>query len=302
MRTKLSEINYHIMLLPGMVLLTIFSIIPMFGLIIAFEKYIPAKGLFKSKWVGLDNLLFMFQIPDSKQVFLNTIIIAFFKIIAGIVVPLFFALLLNEVTVSWYKRTVQTIVYLPHFLSWVILSGMVINIFAYDGIINKLFSFMGIEPVMFMGSNFWFRPILILTDIWREFGFISIIFLAALANINTNLYEASTIDGASRFQKLIYITLPGILPTIVLLSTLSIRNILNAGDILYTGFDQIFNLYNPLVYPTADIIDTYVYRTGLVQMQYGLATAVGMMKSVISLVLIIISNRLANRLANYRIF
>jgi ABC-type polysaccharide transport system, permease component len=274
----------------------------MFGLIIAFEKYIPAKGLFKSKWVGLDNLLFMFQIPDSKQVFLNTIIIAFFKIIAGIVVPLFFALLLNEVTVSWYKRTVQTIVYLPHFLSWVILSGMVINIFAYDGIINKLFSFMGIEPVMFMGSNFWFRPILILTDIWREFGFISIIFLAALANINTNLYEASTIDGASRFQKLIYITLPGILPTIVLLSTLSIRNILNAGDILYTGFDQIFNLYNPLVYPTADIIDTYVYRTGLVQMQYGLATAVGMMKSVISLVLIIISNRLANRLANYRIF
>lgn len=296
MRNKLLIINYHIMLLPGVILLMIFSIAPMFGIVIAFQKFIPAKGILKSPWVGLDNFRFMFQIPDSGQVFMNTIVIACLKIAAGLLASLVFALLLNEVRVRWFKRTVQTIVYLPHFISWVILSGIIINLLTLDGLVNIGLKAVGIEPVMFLGSNEWFRFILVASDVWKGFGYGAIVFLAALANVSPTSYEAAIIDGANRKQQLIYITLPGILSTVVLLATLSLGNVLNAG------FDQIFNLYNPTVYPSADIIDTYVYRVGLVQMQYGLATAVGLLKSAVSFILIFFSYKLAYRFANYRIF
>lgn len=296
MRNKYDSTVYHLMLLPGMALLLLFSFVPMFGIVIAFQKYVPAKGVWNSQWVGMDNLLYMFQLPDSRQIFVNTIVIAVLKIIAGIAVPVAFALLLNEIRSSWYKRTVQTIVYIPHFISWVILAGVTINIFSYEGIMNQLLGLFGVEPIMFLASNTWFRPILILTDVWKEFGFGTIVYLAAIAGVNPNLYEAAVIDGASRFKQLLYVTLPSMAPTIVLLTTLSLGNVLNAG------FDQIFNLYNPLVYPTADIIDTYVFRAGLVERQYGLATAIGLMKSVVATALIVISYQLASRFANYRIF
>ena len=284
------------MLLPGMLFLLVFSFMPMFGVVIAFEKFIPTKGIFRSPWVGLGNFAYMFQLPDSAQVFFNTIVISVLKIAFGLLVPLVYSLLLNEIGVRFLKRTIQTIIYLPHFLSWVILASLIMNLTSLDGMINVLLSSLGIKPVFFMASNSWFKPIAVASDVWKEAGFGTIIYLAALTGINPVLYEASVLDGASRLQQLWHVTLPGIATTVVLLAVLSLGNVLNAG------FDQIFNLYNPLVYASADIIDTYVYRTGLVNAQYGLATAVGLMKSVVSLGLIVLSYKLADRFANYRIF
>ncbi|MBW7452668.1 ABC transporter permease [Paenibacillus sepulcri] len=288
--------HYHMMLLPGMILLIIFSVIPMVGIVLAFKDFKMGLGFTKSPWVGLENFNYLFDMRDSKTIFFNTINIAFWKIVANSVLPLIFAILLNEVRKVAFKRWVQTIVYLPHFLSWVILSGIIIDLLSLDGVVNNALQAFGMEPIMFLGSNTLFPWIIISSDVWKEFGFNAIIYLAALTGISLTLYEAAEIDGASWLQKLRHVTLPGIAPTIVLLGTLSIGNILNAG------FDQIFNLYNPLVYDSGDIIDTYVYRVGIVQAQFGLATAVGLMKSVIALILIFISYRLASRFANYRIF
>ncbi|MCQ6558435.1 ABC transporter permease [Paenibacillus mendelii] len=296
MRNRSFIVNYHLMLLPGIILLFIFSIIPMFGIVIAFQDFIPGIRIWEQDWIGLENFKFMMDIPDSKQVFINTIVIATSKIVVGTFVPIIFALLLHEVRVSWFKRFVQTIVYLPHFMSWVILAGIMVSMLSLDGVMNMIFKLFGFEPVMFLASNTWFRPIVVGSDVWKEFGFSAIVYLAALTGINPSLYEAAEIDGANRFRKLIHITLPGITPTIVLLVTLSLGNVLNAG------FDQIFNLYNPLVYSSGDIIDTYVYRMGLIENQYGLATAVGLLKSVVAIILIMISYKLASKYANYRIF
>lgn len=288
--------SYHLMLFPSTILLIIFSIVPMFGLLMAFQNYVPAKGILGSKWVGMSNFTYMFQIPDSIQVFKNTIIIAIAKMVAGIIVPVLFALLLNEAKNRFFKRLVQTIVYLPYFLSWVLLGGVFITMFSLDGIANQVVISLGGDPMMFLGSNTWFRPIVIATDVWKNFGYGAIIYLAALTGIDPCLYEAAAIDGAGRWKQLLHITLPALIPTIILMTTLSLGNVLNAG------FDQIFNLYNPLVYDTGDIIDTYVYRMGLVSMQYSLGTAVGLMKSVISFILIGVSYWMAKRFAGYHIF
>ena len=296
MRSKKDEIYYHLMLLPGIILLFIFSIVPMFGIVMAFQKFVPAKGIWGSPFAGLYNFKLMFTFPDVKVVFFNTIYIALFKIILGLIVPVLFALLLNELTISWFKRVVQTICYLPNFLSWVILAVMFSNIFSFSGIINQIVMAFGNEPVLFLASNRWFRPILIGTDIWKGFGYGAIIYLAAITNIDINLYEAADIDGASRLQKVWYITLPGIKATIVLMATLALGNVLNAG------FEQIFTMYSPIVYQTSDIIDTYVYRMGLVKLQFSFGTAVGLLKSAVSFILIIISYKLADRFAGYRIF
>ncbi|RAP73593.1 ABC transporter permease [Paenibacillus montanisoli] len=288
--------SYHLMLLPGIIFLILFSIIPMFGILIAFQDYQPTLGLFHSDWVGLENFSYMFSLPDSKLILVNTLVIAIMKIIAGLIVPFLFALLLHEVVSVKFKRTIQTIVYLPHFMSWVILSGVMINILSLDGIINHIIQLFGFEPIMFLQSNHWFRPIVVASDVWKEFGFSTVIYIAALASVNANLYEAAAIDGANRFGRLLYVTIPSLLPTVILLATLSLGNVLNAG------FEQILNLYNPIVYQTGDIIDTYVYRAGLLETQYGLATAVGLLKSVVSFLLITLSYTLASRFANYRIF
>jgi putative aldouronate transport system permease protein len=295
-RNNLDILSYNVMMLPGVILLFIFATIPLFGLVIAFQNYVPAKGMLGSKWVGLANFSYMFLIPDSMQVLANTVIIAVSKILLGIVIPVIFALLLNEVANKPFKRIVQTVVYMPHFLSWVILGGMFVSMFSLDGIINTLLDRLGVEKIMFMASNKWFRPILIGTELWKEFGYGAIIYLAALTAIDPNLYEAAAIDGAGRWKQLLHVTFPSLVPTIVLMTTLSLGNVLNAG------FDQVFNMYNPLVYRTGDIIDTYVYRMGLVEMQFSLGTAVGLLKSLVSIVLIVLSYYLANRFAGYKIF
>lgn len=296
MRNARSSRAYHIMMLPAMLLLLVFSIAPMSGIVIAFEKFVPAKGIFRSKWVGLNNFKYMFNQPDSWQVLSNTVIIAVSKIVLNLVVPVIVALLLNEIRSRRFKRTVQTIVYLPHFLSWVILGGILTNVLSLDGIVNRLLQALGMQPVLFLASNATFRPVVIITDVWKEFGFGSVIYLAAITGINETLYEAAEMDGANRLQRVLHVTLPGIMPTVVLMATLSLGNVLNAG------FEQIFTLYNPMVYSTGDIIDTYVHRTGLVNAQYGLATAVGLLKSVVSMVLIAGSYKLAEKTVNYRIF
>jgi putative aldouronate transport system permease protein len=288
--------HYYLMLLPGMIWLILFSIVPMFGIVMAFQNYNPGMGMFHSEWVGLENFKYMFQLNDSKSVITNTVIIAVGKIVFNLVIPLIFAILLNELTNLRYKKFVQTVVYLPHFLSWVIMATIVIGIFGYYGVVNTVIEMFGGDPKLFMADASIFRQLVIGTDVWKEFGYNAIIYLAALTGVNMNLYEAAAIDGANRWQMIRNITLPALTTTVVLLGVLSLGNVLNAG------FDQVYNLYNPLVYSTGDILDTWVYRLGLQNLQFSLATTAGLFKSVISFVLIVISYRLAYRYADYTVF
>lgn len=293
---RAGQLEYHLMMAPGMLFLIIFSFIPMFGIIMAFQDFVPSKGILGSTWVGLENFKYMIQIPDSFSILSNTLIIATGKIIFGTIVPIVFALMLNEIRLQWAKRTIQTVVYLPNFLSWAVVAAVVINIFDYHGPINNFLAAFGIDPILFLASNDWFREVIVVSDVWKGFGYGAIVYLAALTGIDPGLYEASSIDGANRFKQLIHITIPGILPTIMLISALNLGNILNAG------FDQIFALYNPIVYQTGDVIDTYVYRVGLLGQQYSFATAIGLLKSVVSFTLLVSANKLSIRLVNMRIF
>lgn len=293
---KKKQLYYHLMMFPGILLLIIFTFIPMFGVVMAFQNYVPAKGILGSKWIGLQNFKTIFTLRDSRQIFKNTIIISFWKIFLKSVIPVSFALMINEVRNKFVKQSVQTIVYLPHFLSWVVFASVVQMIFSLDGPVNKLVELMGIEPIMFLGTNQWFRKIIIFTESWKEFGYASIVYFAALTGIDPGLYEAASIDGASRFHKLIYITLPGILPIVLIMLTMELPNILSAG------FDQIYNLYNPLVYDTGDILDTFVYRMGMTKRQYSIGTAVGLVKSTLGMILILTANKLVTTFSDRRMF
>ena len=287
--------QYHLMLVPGIILILIFSYFPLYGLIIAFEKFNPGLG-FGSKWVGLDNFKYIFSQPNFVRTIWNTFYIAFFKIIGGIIVPVTFAILLNEFSHNGIKRAFQTLVYIPNFLSWVIMAGILMDILARDGIVNSLLIQIGINPISFLGNPKIFPWTMIISDIWKGFGFGTVVYLAALAGIDPGLYESAMVDGAKRVKQMIYITLPLLMPTIILMSVLALGNVLNAG------FDQIYNLYSPIVYQTGDIIDTYVYRLGIQQAQYSVGAAVGLFKSVISCVMVAVSYLLADKVAGYRIF
>lgn len=291
-----SDYSMYLMLLPGIILIGIYCYVPMFGVAMAFQNYIPAFGILKSKWVGLYNFRYILELPDTFQILWNTFYIATMKVILGNVSTIIMALLLNEVAKKWLKRTVQTIIYLPFFLSWVILGGLFRDIFNLDGIVNQFLGVLHIQPVMFLGDNNIFPYFLVITDTWKGVGFGAIVYLAAISNIVPTLYEAAIMDGAGKLRQTWHITLPGMRPIIVLMATLSLGGILNAG------FDQIFNLYSPMVYKSADIIDTYVYRAGLVNAQYSLAAAVGLAQSLVSLILISASYYLAKKYADYRIF
>ncbi|GFR39428.1 sugar ABC transporter permease [Insulibacter thermoxylanivorax] len=286
----------HLMVLPAVIAVVLFAYVPMFGLVMAFQDFKPYDGIFHSPFVGWKHFEFMFQYPDSKQVIINTFVISGLKIVFGLAAPFVFALMLNEVRKMLFKRVVQTIVYLPHFISWVILGAILIDMLGSDGIVNATMRALGLKPIFWLGDGNWFRFTVVVSDVWQNFGFNTIVFLAALAGINPSLYEAAEVDGASRWRQTIHITIPAMIPIAVVVGTLSLGNILNAG------FDQIFNLYTPLVYDKGDIIDTFVYRTAILNGQYSFGTAVGMFKSVVGTVLIVIAYRLAYRYANYRIF
>ncbi len=287
----------YLMCLPALVFVLIFAYGPMAGLVMAFQDYKPWLGMTGSAWIGMDNFARIFQYEESTQAIINTLIIADCKIVIGIIVPIFMAILLSEIRNVGVKKSIQTLVYLPHFLSWVTVAGMMIDILGLDGGINHfLASVFGTKPIFFLGDPELFRPTVIISDLWKNFGFSMIVYLATITGIDPSYYEAAEIDGATRRQQIRHVTLPSMLPMIIVIATLSL------GSILDAGFDQIFNLYNPLVYSTGDIIDTYVYRSSLLNGQYGFGTAVGLFKSGISLVLIVISYRIAYKLANYKIF
>ncbi len=302
-RTRLAklkkDIPLHMMLLPGVVLLFIFAYIPMGGLVIAFQKFKPALGMFSAnqKWVGLRNFDFVLSLPNTMNVLRNTLVMAVGKIVLKTLTSIVFALLFNELRNRAYKRTVQTIVYFPHFLSWIILSTIFVDLLSPStGIVNKLiYAFTG-KTVFFLGDPGWFPVTMILLEVWKGFGFGTIIYLSAITGIDLSLYEAAAIDGAGRFKQTMHITLPGIQQTIILLAVLDLGNILNAG------FDQVYNMYNSMVMETGDIIDTLVYRLGLEGGQYGPSTAVGLFKSVVSMVLISATYYIAYRKFDYQIF
>lgn len=289
---------FHLMVWIPLLCIIIFNYIPMItGFSIAFKDYKPGLGIADSPWVGLKHFEKMFITDDTLRALRNTLIIAFMKIIGNLAVPITFALMLNEIRVKWFKKVTQTITYLPYFLSWIILAGILTNILRTDGgLVNRIIEAFGHEPVFFLGSNDTFRWTLTVSDVWKNFGYNTIVYLAALTNIDPALYEAAAIDGAGRWKQTLHITLPGISMFIVLMTILSIGNILNAG------FDQVFNLYNVSVYESGDIIDTLVYRLGIQQQQYSFSTAVGLFKSVVSIILIAGSNKLADKFAGYRVF
>ena len=289
---------YYLMLLPGMVLLFIFNYLPLYGWKIAFQKFIPAKGLFgDQKWVGLYWFQYISKYPDFIRGLRNTLMISLGKLALGILIAILFSILINEIRNSRLKRTVQTIVYLPHFLSWIILSGVLIDILSPStGIVNKLIMAFGGQPAFFLGDNRFFQGTMIVTDIWKEFGFNTIVYLAAITSIDPSLYESAVMDGANRLQQIIHITLPGMLPIIMLMLLLNIGSVMNAN------FDQIFNLYSPTVYKTGDVLDTLVYRIGLVNANYSLSTAIGIFKSMVSMLLVGTSYYSAYKFAGYRIF
>lgn len=287
----------HLMILPGLLVVLLFQYGPMIGAVMAFQKFMPAKGWFGSEWIGFANFQYVMDMPNFYRVLWNTVYIAVMKIILGQLVPIVTALLLNEMRKAFVKRSVQSLIYLPHFLSWVILGGVLIDILSLKhGIVNHVLGWFGVDPIFFLGNNRLFPFVLVISDVWKEFGFSTIVYLAALTSVNPVLYEAAVIDGANRWRQTWHVTLPGMAPIIILLAVLNLGNILNAG------FEQVFNLYSPVVYESGDIIDTFVYRIGLVQAQYAVATAVGLFKSVITFILISVSYYLAYRLANYRIF
>lgn len=290
------ELPLHFMILPGLALVLLFSYVPMGGLVMAFQDFIPSKGLFgDQKWCGLENFRFVFSLPGFNRALQNTII-AFWKIVLGLLVPIVFALLLNEIRSVRVSKFVQTICYLPYFMSWVILGGILVDVLSTGGIVNQALNSLGLDSIFFLGDNRYFRTTAIWSDIWKNFGYGAIVYLAAILGIDTELYEAARIDGAGRWQQTWHVTLPGMRMIIVLMLVMSLGNVLNAG------FDQIFNLYSPAVYESGDIIDTFVYRMGVIDAQYGPATAVGMFKSVVSTIFISVSYLLAYKFADYRIF
>lgn len=290
--------QFYLMLLPGFLILLIFCYVPMAGVVIAFQNFIPAKGIFgNQQWIGFGNFEYMLSMPNIFLVLRNTVVMALGKIILGMLIPLIMSLLLNELRNKAFKRTVQTIIYFPYFLSWVVFAGILIDILSpSSGIVNDFLAFLGLPRLFFLGENKYFQMTMILTDVWKNFGFGTVVYLAAITSIDLNLYEAAAIDGAGRWKQTLHITLPGLQMIIILLLVLNLGNILNAG------FDQIFNLYHPKVYETGDIIDTLVYRIGLLDYQFGPATAVGLFKSVVSFFLISLSYLYAYKFFDYRIF
>ena len=288
----------HLMLIPGIIAYFIFCYLPMGGLIIAFQRFIPAKGLFgNQKWVGLDNFRYILDMPNTLNVISNTLVIAIWKIVLGLVVSIGVSLLLNEVNNKRFKSTIQTVIYFPYFISWIVFASIMQDILApATGIVNQIITSLGGKPIYFLGSNQYFQGTLIWTDVWKNFGYGTVVYLASMTSIDPTLYEAATIDGAGRFKQMLHVTLPGLRMVIVLMMVLNMGNVLNAG------FDQVFNMYSPVVYESGDIIDTMVYRLGLESAKYGPATAVSMFKSVVSFILVSSSYFIAYKFFDYRLF
>lgn len=279
-----------VMALPCLAYFFVFNYVPMLGIVVAFKDFIGSAGIAASPWAGLGNFRRLFADDGFHGALVNTIVIGFLKLAVGFVAPLALAIALSELRNLRFRRFVQTVTYAPYLLSWVILGGIFLLVFAADGPLNRGLIALSGSPVSFLGDDTWFLVVLVVTHVWHSAGYGAVIYLAALAAIPQELYEAASIDGASRWQKLRHVTLPALVPSIIVLLTLNLGHILNAG------FDQIYNLYNPLVYDAADILDTYVLRRAL-NLEFGLSTAADLFKSAVGLVLVLAANALARRLS-----
>ncbi len=271
----------------------VFHYVPMYGAIIAFKDFAPGKGILGSPWVGLENFRTFFDSFYFMRIVKNTFLLSLYTLLWGFPIPIIFALLLNELRSQLFKRSVQTISYLPHFISVVVVAGMIVKFASpNDGVVNKGLRAIGINPIDFLSQPEWFRTIFVASEIWQGFGWGAIIYLAALAGIDPSLYEASDVDGATRWQKAWFVTLPSLVPVMVILL------ILNVGNLMVVGFEKVLLLYSPATYETSDVIQTYIYRRGIISADYSLAAAIGLFNSTINLILLVTVNRLARRFSD----
>lgn len=280
---------YYVMVIPGLVYFIAFKYIPMLGSVIAFQDYSVFKGIFGSDWVGLKNFSELFNYSDFRRIFSNTLILGLLKTVVLFPIPVILSLMINEVQNIHVKKAIQTAIYIPYFLSWVIVGGLVFDIFGVGGLFNNIREFLGMDMLLAMQKESWFRPIYVISSIWKESGWGTVVYLAAISGIDQSLYESAAMDGASRFQRMRYISLPLLIPTVLTLF------LLNIGSFLELGFEQVYNLLTPMTYSVGDIFDTYVYRVGIQQAQYSFTTAVGLFQSIIGLILVVIFNKLANK-------
>ncbi len=286
-----------LLFLPGLLYYVIFHYIPIYGLQIAFKNYVIMKGIWGSAWVGLQNFADVFALGSFWEVLRNTVLISFYKIVFGFPAPIILAILLSELVSTRFKKAAQTISYLPHFVSWVVLGGLFRQFLSPSmGPVNELLELIGREPIYFLADPRYFRGVLVVSSIWKEVGWGSIIYLAALSGIDPQLYEAAVIDGANRFQRIRYVTIPSLTPVITIMLLFSLRGI------IVDDFDQIFNLYNPSVYSVGDVISTYIYRVGLIDLRYSFSTAVGMFKNLVAFLIIIVANSVTKRINEYGIW
>jgi len=290
-----NNLDLYLMSVPGLLYLIIYKFVPIYGLTLAFKDFNLFLGnsvleaMQQSPWVGFKNFSAIFSKPEFTQVFWNTVIISVYKIVYLFPLPILLALLLGEVRSELFRRTIQTLVYLPHFLSWIIIFGLFFTLLGTYGLVNQMLASFGIGPIKFFTDVNYFRSLLVLTEGWKEVGWSAIIFLAGMTAIDPQLYEAAVMDGASRFKRMIYITIPGILPIIVLIL------ILRVGQVLNAGFEQVLAMYNPAVYEVADILQTFIYRVSLGQMDFSMGTAMGLFESVVAFILIVGCNTICRK-------
>lgn len=295
MRNVIKNINrdkyLYLLVLPGVVCLFIFCYLPMYGVIIAFKEYNIFVGISGSEWVGFLQFERLFRSPDFIRTIRNTLLISIYKMIWGFPAPIILALLLNELENKYFKRFTQTVLYLPHFISWVTFAGIITTFLnPTTGVINDIIAYFGGRKIDFLAEQQLFRSVLVITDIYKGMGWGTIVYLAAISGVDPTLYEAAIVDGAGRFRQIWHITLPSIKSVIVIIFILNLSNILNGG------FDQVFMLYNPLVYEVGDIIDTYVYRKGMIDSNYSLSSAAGLFKNIVAFILIVTTNFIVKKI------
>jgi putative aldouronate transport system permease protein len=283
---------YYVLVLPGIVYFIAFKYIPLLGIAIAFQDYSVFKGFLASPWVGFKHFGILLQYPDFLRVFSNTLILGAYKTVFTFPIPVVFALMMNEIGNKYLKRSIQTAVYIPYFLSWVIVAGLIFDLFGMGGMFNNLRALFGMDPVLVMQKESYFRVVYVFSSIWKEAGWGTVIYMAAISGIDPALYESAIIDGASKMRQIRHITFPLLIPTILTLF------LLNIGNFLDLGFDQVYNLLTPMTFSVGDIFDTYVYRNGIQQAQYSFTTAVGLFQSTIGFILVFAFNKIANKFSD----
>ncbi len=296
MRLALRDGSMYVMILPGFLLVLVFNYVPLYGLVIAFKDYDITSTFFGGAWVGFKHFLNFFRDPYFVRIVRNTLLLNAYSIVFAFPVPIIFALLLNEVTLGSYKRLVQSISYLPYFISTVVIVGIMFKLFSSSGVVNSAAVALGLKRQVFFSTPGWFRPLYIGSGIWQGTGYSAIVYLAAIAGVNVELYESAVIDGANRWKQALHITVPSIMPTIKILL------ILTVGSLMSVGFDKVYLMYNPSIYETADVISTYVYRRGIEGMDFSFSTAVGLFNSVVGFAFLYTANYISRKTSEHSLW